>query len=348
MSGAMAATLSGKWVWLWNWRRCAGGDAAAVAERLRSAGCRGAVLKAHDGPHWFDQGAPWREIARTLKAAGIAAGGWGYFYGNDIAGEAQRAIETIRYGEADLFVLDVESEFEGQPQRADELCRRIREEIGASCPLYFSSFALARYHRSFPYAAFSRHCTGAAPQAYWNAFRHPALEVLAQTYEDYLGLGIPPAEIFPVAGLYREGTVSYPDPNDVAIFMREAAARGSSGVSFWSYEHMDGVMWDALSAGAIAEEEAEMSSREFEQVDRALRGLTTRVERLESKLANPVPPAPPRRRTYTVRKGDSLSAIAQRLGLSSWHALYEANREIIGPDPDLIRPGQVLVVPAGG
>ena len=344
----MTIALAGKWVWVWNWRRCEGGDPAKVAARLRTAGCRGALVKAHDGPHWFDQGAPWREIARALKAHGIAAGGWGYFYGNDLAGEAQRAIETIRYGEADLFVLDVESEFEGQPQRADELCRRIREEIGASCPLYFSSFALARYHRSFPYAAFSRHCTGAAPQAYWNAFRHPALEVLAQTYEDYLGLGIPPAEIFPVAGLYREGTVSYPDPNDVAIFMREAAARGSSGVSFWSYEHMDAAMWDALSAGAIAEEEAEMSSREFEQVDRALRGLTTRVERLESKLANPVPPAPPRRRTYTVRKGDSLSAIAQRLGLSSWHALYEANREIIGPDPDLIRPGQVLVVPAGG
>ena len=107
-------------------------------------------------------------------------------------------------------------------------------------------------------------------------------------------------------------------------------------------------MWDALSAGAIAEEELEMSSREFQQLDRSLRELTARVERLESKRAKLAPPAPPRRRTYTVRKGDTLSAIAQRLGLSSWHALYEANRDLIGPDPDLIRPGQVLVVPSGG
>jgi nucleoid-associated protein YgaU len=50
--------------------------------------------------------------------------------------------------------------------------------------------------------------------------------------------------------------------------------------------------------------------------------------------------------TYTVRKGDTLSAIAQHhYGKAShWHAIFEANRDQLD-DPDLIRPGQVLKLP---
>jgi nucleoid-associated protein YgaU len=51
--------------------------------------------------------------------------------------------------------------------------------------------------------------------------------------------------------------------------------------------------------------------------------------------------------TYAVRPGDTLSAIAQHhYGKASrWHAIFEANRDQIA-DPDLIRPGQVLKLPA--
>ena len=182
--------LAGKWMWLWNWRRCDGGDAARVAARLRSAGCAGALVKAFDGPRWFDQGRAWRDIAGELKANGVAVGGWGYCYGNDPAGEAQRAIETAQYGQADLLVLDVEAEYKDRPQAAEELCRRIRDALGPDYPLYFSSFAIARYHRSFPFEVFNRYCTGAAPQVYWNAFRWPVEQSLAWTYEDHAALGI--------------------------------------------------------------------------------------------------------------------------------------------------------------
>jgi LysM repeat protein len=49
---------------------------------------------------------------------------------------------------------------------------------------------------------------------------------------------------------------------------------------------------------------------------------------------------------YTVQAGDSLSGIAAALGVrGGWSALYAANRKAIGPDPDVIRPGTVLVLP---
>ncbi len=338
--------LAGKWVWIWNWRRCDGGDADLVARRLKEAGCAGAIVKAWDGGHWFDQGAPWREIGRALKDRGLAVGGWGYCYGRDPRAEAQRALETAGYGEAGFLVLDVESEFEGHPEAAEELCSRLREGLGPEYPLYFSSFAIARYHRSFPFHVFAAHCTGAAPQVYWNAFRRPMAEALAAMYEDYAAVGITPACVFPVGGLYQEDGVRYPQPADVRGFAAMAAARGSLGVSFWSYEHMSQEMWEALREAAIGTEEGGMSSQEFEEVMRAVRDLSARVERLEAQVgAVASPPALQPARTYTVQPGDTLSGIAAKLGLPGWRGLYEANATVIGPDPNLIYPGQVLSVP---
>lgn len=51
-------------------------------------------------------------------------------------------------------------------------------------------------------------------------------------------------------------------------------------------------------------------------------------------------------RHYTVKPGDTLSHIAQRYygRASEWHRIHDANRDLID-DPDLIQPGQDLVIP---
>jgi nucleoid-associated protein YgaU len=50
--------------------------------------------------------------------------------------------------------------------------------------------------------------------------------------------------------------------------------------------------------------------------------------------------------TYTVKSGDTLSAIAkEHLGnANAYHKIFEANRDILS-DPDHIKPGQVLKIP---
>ncbi|MGH9175621.1 MAG: LysM peptidoglycan-binding domain-containing protein [Vicinamibacterales bacterium] len=52
-------------------------------------------------------------------------------------------------------------------------------------------------------------------------------------------------------------------------------------------------------------------------------------------------------RTYTVKAGDTLSKIAkEHLGsANSYMAIFEANRDQL-TDPDKIKPGQVLKIPA--
>jgi LysM repeat protein len=49
---------------------------------------------------------------------------------------------------------------------------------------------------------------------------------------------------------------------------------------------------------------------------------------------------------YAVAPGDTLSGIAAALGIrGGWQALYAANRQAIGPNPNIIRAGTVLTAP---
>ena len=70
--------------------------------------------------------------------------------------------------------------------------------------------------------------------------------------------------------------------------------------------------------------------------------------------ATATPPPVPGPVTYTVVPGDCLWAIAaHRLAPTAtaaeidrtWRAIYDANRAVIGTDPNLIRPGQILELP---
>ena len=52
---------------------------------------------------------------------------------------------------------------------------------------------------------------------------------------------------------------------------------------------------------------------------------------------------------YFVQPGDSLFSIAQHFygDGNKWHQIYDyCNRQVIGPNPDLISPGEALYIPA--
>lgn len=53
--------------------------------------------------------------------------------------------------------------------------------------------------------------------------------------------------------------------------------------------------------------------------------------------------------SYTVKAGDSLWKIAARVygDGDKWRTIYEKNKSVVGPNPNLIYPGQKLVIPSG-
>ena len=68
---------------------------------------------------------------------------------------------------------------------------------------------------------------------------------------------------------------------------------------------------------------------------------------LTSRLSVAAAPVATTRTTrYVVQNGDTLSAVAARFAVrGGWPALYAANRQVIGPDPNVIHSGTVLVLP---
>ncbi|NLG61099.1 MAG: LysM peptidoglycan-binding domain-containing protein, partial [Candidatus Cloacimonetes bacterium] len=53
----------------------------------------------------------------------------------------------------------------------------------------------------------------------------------------------------------------------------------------------------------------------------------------------------PAAKTITVASGDTLSALGEKHGIP-WRELYQLNKDVIGGDPNLIKPGQVLKLPS--
>ncbi len=61
-----------------------------------------------------------------------------------------------------------------------------------------------------------------------------------------------------------------------------------------------------------------------------------------------VPPKrPDSKKTYTVKKGDCLYNIARQFygNPNEWRKIYNANKQVIGKNPNLIYPGQIYTIP---
>ncbi|MEW1831932.1 transglycosylase family protein [Streptomyces sp. NPDC088196] len=102
------------------------------------------------------------------------------------------------------------------------------------------------------------------------------------------------------------------------------------------------------SSGTVSEKSTKKSSTGSKS-----ESATGSTKKQSTKKATPSKPAEtPARGTnnasrgtsrgdYTVREGDTLSAIAAQHG-TTWRKVYAANKSVIGADPNLIVPGQQL------
>jgi nucleoid-associated protein YgaU len=75
-------------------------------------------------------------------------------------------------------------------------------------------------------------------------------------------------------------------------------------------------------------------------------GIASVDDWLAVKNPTVVTPPPPEKQYYTVKKGDYLSKIAKEVygNANKYNVIFEANKPML-KDPNLIYPGQVLVIP---
>ena len=111
----------------------------------------------------------------------------------------------------------------------------------------------------------------------------------------------------------------------------------------------DGAEESGTSLDSVIQQFGEDAKAQAEAAARAAAdqapGDSTAQAAVEEQAAAAEAPAAPQ--MYTVQSGDSLSAISERVygDAKYWTTIYEHNKDTIGGNPDLIQPGQELVIP---
>lgn len=105
--------------------------------------------------------------------------------------------------------------------------------------------------------------------------------------------------------------------------------------------------WDGSTFGTIEQNAGipnavTRHNRTMANVDGFLRTVRQDIVKpAPAPTPEPQPEPAPAGNVYVVQPGDTLSEIGDALGMN-WHDLYEANRDVVGDNPNLIFPGQEL------
>lgn len=235
----MTNVWDGKHQWIWELSSCENGNVQAIISKLKDAGFRGVIIKAHDGANVWSQFAA---CVNEFKAAGLIVGAWGYCYGDNPSGEAQAAHQAFING-ADWYVADVEAQYEGKQSAAVTFGQLLRSWMPQAI-IGYSSFPFGNLHQSFPYKEFSAFCNVALPQAYWNELAPTADVCIDQTMAWYQPLNLPVA---PVGSAFVEPNGGYvPKDSDYDLFQNACNKYSITGNSWWSYQHTTPDMWVSL------------------------------------------------------------------------------------------------------
>lgn len=104
---------------------------------------------------------------------------------------------------------------------------------------------------------------------------------------------------------------------------------------------IESFIWGERGGSRDVEYSLKLKEYRFIQVKQVTQAAKTTAVKTSSRPSTRVQP-----KTYTVKKGDSLFLIAKKVlgDGSKWREIYSRNRSIIGPNPNLIYPGQVLTL----
>jgi Putative peptidoglycan binding domain len=231
--------FDGNGMWIWYVSSSSGGDPAAIAAQARLHGVRTVFVKSSDGTTWWPQFSA--ALVAALKDQGIQVCAWQFVYGSHPAGEAALGARAASTGAACL-VIDAESAYEGKYAQAESYLKALRSAVGSSYPLALSGFPYVDYHRSFPYSVFfgPDGVQANLPQIYWRAIGTSVDGAVAHTYTWNVLYQRP---IFPLGQLYAN-----PPPSEIQRFRQITAARGATGVSWWSWQSASGRGWTAIGS----------------------------------------------------------------------------------------------------
>lgn len=249
------ALPAGKGMWLHRFEDAAGGDANAIVAQAKAAGLTHVYIRLGSSKRGFYAQQDLERLLPIAHAAGLKVVGWDFPYLADPEADARRSFAEAAYTTAgghriDAFAADIETAAEGTvlaDVTVSHYSDRLRQLVGPGYPLIA---AVPRYNptRAYPYGLMAKFFDAFAPMVYW-INRDPATDV-AGTVDALNVLGKP---VIPVGQAYDpsvDGMDQYPTPGQAQIdaFIKTAAARGVTGVSFWSWSTANAEQWHAIAS----------------------------------------------------------------------------------------------------
>jgi hypothetical protein len=175
-----ASPFEGQGMWIWYVTQAEKGNVAKVVAKAKKYGIKTLFIKSSDGSTWWNQ---WDTYAAQFKAAGLNVCAWQYVYGKYPRTEARLAARAANSG-ADCIVIDAEVEYQNKYLQAQQYITQLRQLVGSSYPVGFTSFAYPDFHPTIPYSVFLG--PGGAqwnlPQMYFHAFKVAIPQVFLHTY----------------------------------------------------------------------------------------------------------------------------------------------------------------------
>lgn len=237
-SGANAATPYAKpGMWIWYVNSSHGGDVSKIIQQARASKIKTLYIKSGDGTSVWNQFN--KPLIQRFQRAGLKVCGWQYVYGKRPGQEAKVSAVAKRRG-ADCFVIDAETEYEGNYSGADKYIRALRKRVGKKFPLSLSTFPYTHFHPGFPYSVFlgPGAATDNLPQVYWKAIGDTVREAVGITW---LQNSLYDRPIWPVGQTYEN-----PRAKELTAFRRYMQNYGVAP-SWWSWQETNRSEWNLLA-----------------------------------------------------------------------------------------------------
>lgn len=237
--GGSSMYPTGKGMFIWQLKNCAGGDPARLAAMAAASGIKWVSIKIADGIVSFNGDIS--PAVRALKAAGVSVWGWSYVYGYRPEDEARRAIDRCNYHGLDGYHLNAEHEYK-QAGRA-VMAKRMMDVLRMSAPALpvgLCSYRFPSLHSEFPWKEFLDGCTHHAPQVYWlenDSSLAPGGQLARSVRELKLKRDLPIVPLG-VASPNDAGTW-LPSIPQLDNFHAAVKSNGLPGWGYWSWEHAE-------------------------------------------------------------------------------------------------------------
>lgn len=245
----------GKGMWLYLPERVEGGDVDALVARATQVGLTHIYVRTGSSRSGFYAGPYLDQLLGKAHAGGIRVYGWDFPYLEDVNADVARAMSAMLHTtpdghRIDGFAPDIETPSEGtnlSAETAGAYSAQLRASVGAGYPLIaVVPRPSAHMKASYPYQAIVPHYDAVAPMVYW-LNRQPDTDA-GPAVAFFRDLFAKP--VIPVGQAYdggpEGGRPGPPPPDEISRFLVASEDAGAIGASFWSWQHADQPIWDAI------------------------------------------------------------------------------------------------------